>query len=73
MGIDDTYKIILVSDLSDYDQYTYYELRTSIDGLEVILEFPDPTGVTGTQTLSQVHTYMYANDSNWVDYTELSD
>ena len=73
MGIDDAYKVILVSDLSNYDQYEYYELRKSLDGLEVILEFPNPSEISGTQTLSQVLSYMYDNDSNWVDYTEEPD
>ena len=73
MGIDDAYKVILTSDLGNYDQYEYYELRKSLDGLEIILEFPDATGISGVQTLNEVLTYMYDNDSNWVDYTEEPD
>jgi hypothetical protein len=73
MGTDDYYKIILVTDLKNYSQYEYYELRTSLDGREVILEFPDPTGISEIQTLAQVHAYMYGNNSNWVDYTEEPD
>lgn len=73
MGTESSYKIIAVDDLAKYDSVTYYELRTSLNGTQVILEFPDPTGISHLQTLDEVHIYMHANDAEWIDYREIPD
>ena len=73
MGTNTSYKIIAVDDLANYDGVTYYELRTSLDGTQVILEFPDSTGISDLQTLDDVHIYMHANDDEWIDYREIPD